>query len=509
MTTKLTRLMAASRKRGSIMITTTMCMFFVFTMAAAILSYTATGLRITRRVQRDAVAFNLAESGAEQALRWLKDQASPPSGTASFDPLNGTKTMPGGTYSVLVTPDPANASNVLKKYTIVGTGWDADMFEKVELVVRQSSFGKYAYFTDQEVSSVSNSRIKFIGTDRIHGPVHSNSANGSDFQIDYTAVGTGPIFDDIVTTASDNIDYVPGDPTSETTFAKIFKGGSRGYELGVDYVPMPTTTSSQQAAAWNSGSAYPSGSTGVYINAGGGIYVQGDASVTAQVDGAGNQQFVIVQGSTTSTITFNYAANKTTKVVSPGGATTNVTGLGTGVLFVNGDITSLAGTIADNRVSGSTVTYRNSYTISTDSASDIYLTNTLKTKSPFDPTQSLTTAGNLKPGTLGLVSRNITVKTGAPANMEIDAMVLAGSSTSNGSFGVQDYNSKTPTGTLRVVGGVIQRARGPVGTANGSGTLQTGYSKDYWYDQRMADNPPPFFPTTGGYDRLSWRRLVG
>ncbi len=92
--------------------------------------------------------------------------------------------------------------------------------------------------------------------------------------------------------------------------------------------------------------------------------------------------------------------------------------------------------------------------------------------------------------------------------MEIDAVILAGSqTTTDGSFGVANYNTKTPTGTLKVLGGMIQKARGAVGTQSG-GVLATGYAKDYHYDARMADNPPPFFPTTGGYDRISWRRLV-
>jgi acyl-CoA synthetase (AMP-forming)/AMP-acid ligase II len=41
-----------------------------------------------------------------------------------------------------------------------------------------------------------------------------------------------------------------------------------------------------------------------------------------------------------------------------------------------------------------------------------------------------------------------------------------------------------------------------------NGSLATGYAKDYYYDARLADNPPPFFPTTGGYDRISWIRTA-
>ena len=61
---------------------------------------------------------------------------------------------------------------------------------------------------------------------------------------------------------------------------------------------------------------------------------------------------------------------------------------------------------------------------------------------------------------------------------------------------------------MKIMGGVIQKARGPVGTISG-GVIQTGYAKNYYYDTRMADNPPPYFPTTGNYDRISWRKQPG
>lgn len=47
-------------------------------------------------------------------------------------------------------------------------------------------------------------------------------------------------------------------------------------------------------------------------------------------------------------------------------------------------------------------------------------------------------------------------------------------------------------GCLRLVGGIIQRSRGPVGLSNG-----TGFLKSYSYDPCVMVNPPPYFPTTG------------
>lgn len=51
-------------------------------------------------------------------------------------------------------------------------------------------------------------------------------------------------------------------------------------------------------------------------------------------------------------------------------------------------------------------------------------------------------------------------------------------------------------GCLYLAGGVIQRQRGAVGTGGG-----TGYLKRYSYDMCGLTNPPPYFPTTGHFNR--------
>jgi hypothetical protein len=238
----------------------------------------------------------------------------------------------------------------------------------------------------------------------------------------------------------------------------------------------------------------------------------GDSSVTMSVDASGNQKFDIVQGSTTTHITVDLAFGQIRKQVGSGSVTT-YTGTGSGVMCSTGNITSLSGTVADNRLSAdnTTVLSRSAYTIATDvnNGKNITVPSPIRYQSAPDPTLPTTDLANMRPGTLGLYSRNVIVGSGAPTNMEIDAVIMAGgSSTTDGSFYVSNWNTKTPTGTLKVTGSIIQKARGPVGTFSGAG-ITSGYAKNYWYDPRMADNPPPYFPTTGGYDRISWRKLAG
>ena len=75
----------------------------------------------------------------------------------------------------------------------------------------------------------------------------------------------------------------------------------------------------------------------------------------------------------------------------------------------------------------------------------------------------------------------------------------------NTSFRVENYsnapnNSSDCQGTsdgrgcLFLTGGVIQSMRGAVGLGSGE-----GYVKRYSYDRCAADNPPPYFPTTGRF----------
>jgi hypothetical protein len=78
----------------------------------------------------------------------------------------------------------------------------------------------------------------------------------------------------------------------------------------------------------------------------------------------------------------------------------------------------------------------------------------------------------------------------------------------NTSFGVERYDQGPTTATtcetrtvgrgcLYLTGGLIQVARGAVGTT--STTSGTGYIKRYSYDRCALYNPPPYFPTTGRY----------
>lgn len=511
----------ARNKRGSLLLAVAGATFVIISLSVILLGMTSAAIRSNNRQQLRSSALQVAESGAERGVLWLRDQAIPPVANQNITSQIGS--APTGSWTVNIVCDAENNVVFLKKYIIYATGTVSSHTRSVQVVVRQSTFGKFAYFTDRETAS-SGSVIWWASSDRVDGPVHSNNTGGTNFQIDYNGYSSykRPIFMDQVTACGSTINYNPRRPTSETDYKKVFLNGSRGYLLGVQKVNLPPSTEEQRKAAWGSDSGFPT-TTGVYLKASkvngidtGGLYIRGDAAVTMSVNASGNQVITVTQGSgksqKTATITYNKSSGTTTAsgTALGSGSATSASSLSNGVIYCTGNITALSGTIADNSYSGGKITQRSAWTIATDTLAQksITIADNLVYKTRPDKTKAANHATNLAAGTLGLVAQDIYIADDGTSkhdhpDREIDAVLLAGSSTVNGSISVNNY-SQGNTGTLKVIGGLIQSTRGAVGTISG-GVVNHGYAKDYNYDPRLATAPPPFYPTTGQYDRLSWR----
>ena len=65
---------------------------------------------------------------------------------------------------------------------------------------------------------------------------------------------------------------------------------------------------------------------------------------------------------------------------------------------------------------------------------------------------------------------------------------------------VDNYQCGSPLGTLTVTGAIAQKFRGPVGTFSGA-SRNSGYAKNYWYDDRLRYRSPPYFldPVTAAW----------
>lgn len=284
--------------------------------------------------------------------------------------------------------------------------------------------------------------------------------------------------------------------------------------------PPPTQAQLNQTLKTISGTAYPSSGSapsGVYLpwytdasgnpvygsnpanggdGAGGGFYINGNASVglaaTTGGDGTSNptQTYTITQGGKTTTIIVDSTNGKTT--VKSGGTTLSLIGIPsqldptTGqpvtqadpsgsvvnptLVYVNGQVTGLSGTIQNN--TGITVA----------SSSNVSITGDLTyVQSPVSiPSDSLNS--NTNAGVLGIYTNgNINLYPNAQGNLNVNASLAAiGSGTSG---------FATPgggIGTWTIVGG---RAEDQAHSVNiGAGNT--------YYDQRFGNNfGPPWFPT--------------
>ncbi len=501
---------ARRRRRGIIFVFAIMALTVLLLLGVLSLQLTTQTLQYAAQQRNLAAALHAAEAVADLSLATLTYQPAPPTGAFNC-PAAGVLTLTTGYGSAVVTPWADNTGQWLKKYRIVATGHSAigGAVRTVIVQVRQQSFALYAYFTDEEQSSVTNSPIWFYARDRVYGPTHSNDQ----LHVAWDASASAPIFYDTVSSTADTVAWgSAGTPSGTTDWQRVLAGGQAALTLSVPRIALPSSTDLQRNEAYGAVAGFPT-TTGVYLPAAGtmvnaGIYVVGDCQVVLSDNSPGNAQiFTITQGTTKTTITADMAANTTTVVVGTG--TPKVyTGQPNGLFYCTGNITSLSGMLADNYVSGSTVLHRNGWSIVADAAAskNIFITNNLQYRTEPNSSQPSTSTLNLRAATLGVVAHTIELTGACPNNVTIDGVMMAGSeSTPDGSFWFDQYNAVLRN-NLNLLGGIIQKQRGPVGTFNQStNQTSTGYTKNYKYDTRMVDYPPPYYPTTGQYDEMTWQ----
>lgn len=79
------------------------------------------------------------------------------------------------------------------------------------------------------------------------------------------------------------------------------------------------------------------------------------------------------------------------------------------------------------------------------------------------------------------------------------------------SFAVEDYDRGSVRGTINLLGGIIQDTRGAVGTITsryGQARINTGFAKNYQYDERLRYNVPPAYPREKVFSILHWKDKV-
>jgi len=139
-------------------------------------------------------------------------------------------------------------------------------------------------------------------------------------------------------------------------------------------------------------------------------------------------------------------------------------------------------------------TVKGQYTLASNKG-DIYLDDNIIYKS--DPQKNPNSTD-----VLGIVAKNDVFITENAANND-DINIQASIYCESGSFGAEDYSKRPVSGTISLLGGIIQYQRGPVGTFSGS-KIKSGFDKSYMYDDRLLLTYPPAFPGTGSFEIVSW-----
>lgn len=543
---------------------------------SGIMSMTNGGISMASARTNSTIAFDNAESGVELTLQWLHDQSSPPANTTAFaltgwgfdnSTVTGHSkvTIGSGCCTIIVYPDPGNNGAIIQRYMIESAGFSGaigasgTMESVVHAYVQQNSFGKYAFFIDSAPSN-----IWYVGgVTQFDGPVHSNNDNGSgvasksyeDNILWYDNAGTTKqtflyTGNDAYSCSAPGANWADDNtgnlvaPSTSANWYSIAAGGQSTVQYGTDFIPMPTNSNLQSTAAL--GTATAPSTTGVLVpNSGGattnGIYIKGNVSnmtlsvnssyptnqiiTIAQTDSSGKALTTVVTLNAVANGTSGAAANTTTVAVTSAATgrttTTTYSGLTNGCIYCTGSIGSdgnnpgqgLSGVIANNVVSGTTVSHYNALTIATDKSTSgnqaICLNGSLTCYTPAMTGTTYNTASSsfqLNAGILGLASYNIDLQkytsTGAiNRNVEIDAATLATGTTS-----ADGWSDSSIMGTFYQIGSYIAGTRGAFGGIDSNGNLVSGYTHYHHYDQRLANTPPPYFDTTGNqYDIVSWQ----
>jgi hypothetical protein len=244
---------------------------------------------------------------------------------------------------------------------------------------------------------------------------------------------------------------------------------------------------------------------GTTAGCGGGIYVEGAATVVITPSSAGDgkaQIYTIVNGGTTTTVTIDPGGTvggttfpAQTKIVT-GGSTQTISGVpqqcdaSTGaftrdaaMLFVNGNITDLHGAGAGVGA----IQDGNALTIT--SAGNVTVTGDIlyKTEPVTKTTADSLVAGADRGQVLGIFTATGDIQLNnsqSSGNLEIDASIATLST--GGTGGV--INTGSAIGTLNIVGGRIQNKIKNINSSN----------RNVYFDRRFAAGgfAPPWFPST-------------
>src|SRR3989338_4774935 len=220
--------------------------------------------------------------------------------------------------------------------------------------VQRDSFARYALFTNQQTLADGTTNVWFTGNTNFAGPIHTNGR----YNIYGNPSGT---FEGIVTQQEQSARFYNNG--SSILLDADFNGTRdvptfhEGFDRGVDAIALSSEVQKQDLIDQaKGGEAFPG--NGIFVaNNGttltGGIYVNGDSTINMSVDANNNAVYSITHGGAGKIITVNQINNQTTVDAGGGGSTVyqsvpdGIDNMGS-IIFVDGNVTSLNGTVQGN-----------------------------------------------------------------------------------------------------------------------------------------------------------------
>lgn len=428
-------------QRGSVLVVVMAILFITVGLVLGILDVASNTRKAAQEQAAMEQAMFVAEGGMEIGARFVESNVvtlvSSATGATNGTGTISTGTGNTGTYSYYITRTNGSSFSVVSTGSVNAVIHAGTVTRVVSLMrVYQPSYAQYSFW------AATNGGISFAATDVFSGAVHTD-----DQMTFITSGGVGATFESTCTSLATTY---AGDDSGCTFADGLGLGVYEGTMASIDFNSAASTSLKSTASSIGNSGTLLSGSTTITFNG-------GTMSISNDRRGWTNQS-VNITG---------------TAIIYVQTVATGPVGTQPGTVYLNGGKVTGQLTIA----SESDMTVGGSITYTTDPR--------------VHPTST---------DALGLLSEaDVYVGTTAPNNEEIDAAVMATGEASGtpGSFGVNNYNSGSPRGTLTVYGGIVEENRGAVGTASG-GVINHGFSKAYSYDPRFITTPPPYYPTVSG-----------
>ncbi|MCE7874653.1 hypothetical protein DYH09_30380 [bacterium CPR1] len=504
------------------MVLTIFFMMLITLLAYGYLVLVPSELQAATRFRVDNAASLACDAGIQETMAWLRQELDAarepfPAMTAASFTVTRNGTLGDWAWEVDVTADPSTfprgGSTSNRVYLLESRALlNGRPVRQIDCYLKTGeSLAKWAWMLDNSVGNLT----AFAG--RFTGPVH---INGSLRIINLASIYAGagdPVFRSGVSVSgthatADGVSYdsAPFDGSGNPIagrYEKIYQGGRPGLTSGVAPVVFPNDTAPQAQAAWKTGA--PPAAAGVHVessagNVSAGIFIQGavdemvlgttgtdsDSSVMIIRQGANTFTLIEVTGAAGVTTPLGaFVPQGQTVLIGPTGVETVYAGLPNGMVYSTGSINSLYGT------------NRGARTIAVDMAANrsIRLTHNLLRA---DTAPGAPPAGHRD--TLGLVGQNITIAdfpVAERAAIYFYCAIMAGRAGSGGGLTVENIWA-APGGNVNVYGSHVEASAHNKGASDGS----TGYFPKVQYDSLLKDNPPPFYPTSGGKCEIrSWR----